>query len=433
MHEAWKKLKSVHSRRVSLEKSLNITPDNLPATSPELKKTSTVMTSMPQVPTHFEKTGRKLPPPPEKSKIGGKQIKMSVTTEDKLTAEILAVIKDLRQGNTAPFAQLMSQAMTGSQACNPVVQSNNSVMNTIKKAGSLPNVALYSGEVGHEAGAVCALDGDNGNTLNRKVNPVKVLQGGCPTGSVDGIGEAKFIGFDFNREVKPYTYSGAVAGCDRPDGDVRLVQKTLANREVLPMEEVPDLETENGRKGKPLKSGILTCPHEAGIRKVVRYAHEKLNRVHVKSRTFADLSFHNLVVGELELVLDELTKPDERVARLHFLRTLAYHREYVGVEDIKDQYDANLKEIERGAAHWCDFLKLVDSLHTDLTFRATVKNREWEVAVIEKIERLTESKKQFQKGKAKLKIRSALFIVATTIKGHARLVITMKVCSIEKQ
>ena len=417
MREAWKKLKSVRSRRVSLEKSLNITPDNSLATSPELKKTSKVATSTPQLPTHYEKTGRKLPPPPEKPKIGGKQIHMSITTEDNLAAEILAVIKDLRQGNTVPFARLMSQAMTGSQACNPGGQAHNSVVNTMRKAGSLPNVALYSGEVGHDTEAVCALDGDNVNALNHATDPVKALQSGGPAGVVNGIGENKFIGFDFNSDVKPYTYSGVVAGRDRPEGDVQHVQTTGANREGPLMEEVADLETESRRKGKPLKSGILTCPDEAGIRKVVRYAHEKLSRVHVKSRTFTDLSFHNLVAGELELVLDELTKPEERVARLHFLRTLAYHRECVGVEDIKDQYDANLKEIERGAAYWCDFLRLTENLHTNLTFRATVKNREWEAAVIERIERLTESKKQFQKGEGKPKDKERIIYCSDYNKG----------------
>ena len=43
-----------------------------------------------------------------------------------------------------------------------------------------------------------------------------------------------------------------------------------------------------------------------------------------------------------------------------------------------------LEEIERGAACWMDYLKLTKELHTNLTFRSTVKARECEVVTIEK-------------------------------------------------
>ena len=63
-----------------------------------------------------------------------------------------------------------------------------------------------------------------------------------------------------------------------------------------------DLE---GDKVKKLKSGSTTKPDEAGIKKVVQFAHEKLDLVHVKNRVFSDLFFHFLVVGKIELILQE--------------------------------------------------------------------------------------------------------------------------------
>ena len=69
---------------------------------------------------------------------------------------------------------------------------------------------------------------------------------------------------------------------------------------------------------------------------------------------------------------------DERLARLWFLKMLCYHREYLGTEDLKDQYDATLKNIERGTHAWGDYRDLEQQLHTGLTFRATVNTRQME-------------------------------------------------------
>ena len=62
----------------------------------------------------------------------------------------------------------------------------------------------------------------------------------------------------------------------------------------------------------------------------------------------------------------------ERTARLHFLKMLCYHKEYVGVDDIRDQYDATLKMIERGQNQWSDFKELESQMHANLISRATV-------------------------------------------------------------
>ena len=51
---------------------------------------------------------------------------------------------------------------------------------------------------------------------------------------------------------------------------------------------------------------------------------------------------------------------------------LSYHKEYLGVDDLKDQYDATFKNIERGLFGWSDLKELEAQMHRDLTFRATV-------------------------------------------------------------
>ena len=142
------------------------------------------------------------------------------------------------------------------------------------------------------------------------------------------------------------------------------------------------------RRGKKLISGLLTKPDEAGILQVVQYAHQKLDPTHVKDRTFKQLSFHFFVAGELELLLQENLGGDERTARLAFLRTLCYHKEYLDEADLKDQYVANLQAIERGEASWGEVARLNAQLHSNLTFRAAIKSRERENATVAKLEKL---------------------------------------------
>ena len=130
-----------------------------------------------------------------------------------------------------------------------------------------------------------------------------------------------------------------------------------------------------GKSSKHLKSGILTKPDEAGIQKVVQFAHEKLDPMHVKVRVFNSLSFHFLVAGELEIINQDRLSKEERTARVRLLKTLCYHREYLDIAELRDQYDATFKTIERGEFDWVDVDELDRQLHTKLTFRATINAR----------------------------------------------------------
>ena len=54
---------------------------------------------------------------------------------------------------------------------------------------------------------------------------------------------------------------------------------------------------------------------------------------------------------------------------------LCYHKGYLEIDDLRDQYDATLKNIGRGTHAWSDLKELEQIMHTNLTFRATVKAR----------------------------------------------------------
>ena len=186
------------------------------------------------------------------------------------------------------------------------------------------------------------------------------------------------------------------------------------------MEDVADGEAHK------LKSGNTTRPYEAGIKKVVQFTHEKLDPVHVKKSVFADLSFHFSVAGEIELLLQEKMKVEERIAHLHFLCMLCYHKEYLEVGDLCDQYDAMLKNIERGTHTWGDYKELEHLIHTNLTFRTTVIARDGVQQGVER--RRIEGSQLLRKF---LGARSST--VQTTTKNHVLLKIISKACLTKKQ
>ena len=129
------------------------------------------------------------------------------------------------------------------------------------------------------------------------------------------------------------------------------------------MKDLVQMIKKKGRGALLFKRDLWKC--------VVQYAHEKLDQVHVKNRVFSDLSFHFLVAVKIELLLQPNMKDMEKTARLHFLRMLCYHHEYLNIENLRDQYDATLN-IERGQSNWSDFKQLEAQMHSNLTFRATV-------------------------------------------------------------
>ena len=119
-------------------------------------------------------------------------------------------------------------------------------------------------------------------------------------------------------------------------------------------------------------------------------------------------------------------KVEERIAHLHFLCMLCYHKEYLEVGDLCDQYDAMLKNIERGTHTWGDYKELEHLIHTNLTFRTTVIARDGVQQGVER--RRIEGSQLLRKF---LGARSST--VQTTTKNHVLLKIISKACLTKKQ
>ena len=65
---------------------------------------------------------------------------------------------------------------------------------------------------------------------------------------------------------------------------------------------------------------------------------------------------------------------NERRARLAILRTIAYHRNYLQDEDLRDGYDEMMKKVECGYQQWDEVLG--EYLHEFLNFRVNLQARE---------------------------------------------------------
>ena len=321
--EALEKLMAMHSKRQDLESSLASTPQ----VSPVLKKSSptskfqpknkprrSVMDCLGASPKKVVSAGRMKP---STSKVlQPLQVQPGESELNLFAHQLLDSMKALKEGDSAAFTSLMAKTLA----------NNAGADKGVRKAESLPNVHLIDQKV---LGTAIELPHD------------KIPDRGCHT-------------------------------CVKSENSTDVLDPVLGKTSET-NEESSFPENTVSHK---LKSGITTKPDDSGIKKVVHFAHEKLDLVHVKNRVFCELPFRFLVAGELELLVQEDLKKDERMARLLFLKMLCYHREYLDIEDLRDQYDATLKTIERGLVTWSEFKELEKQMHSSLTFRATVKARQ---------------------------------------------------------
>ena len=339
--EALQRLQAVRSKRLSLENSLQSTP----ATSATVTRSSPYLTSAKTCPVKDHRAVPVLAASeggPRRYKLP-QPPKQGELDSDLFAKQLLESVKHLQHGKTAPFAELMCRAMNE----KPIPEAG---LDGIRRAGSLPNVHFDDNNSVEIPSEVVTRD-KNGTS-----NSGGSKQNKC--GSVDKRG------FDHDKKDLSLDRSG----------------------------------------GRKLKSGKTTRPDEVGIKRVVQFAHEKLDPVHVRNRVFSELSFHFMVAGELELILQEDIDECEKLVRLRFLHMLCYHRQYLGVEDLRDQYDATMKNIERGLHSWNDVTVLELQMHSSLTFRATVNARNAENPQVrvdknDKKEVKKEVSKQFPDGK----------------------------------
>ena len=247
-------------------------------------------------------------------------------------------IMQLKHGNIAPFANLMSQRqLTG-----------NSKEHSEAFKDSVP---LARRNLKFENRSQDNLD----TTPSISVNALYALNSNANMSNVKSI----------VAETKP-----------NAKGDTNAVKGNQPSVSKVDNEDEADSGEDENSKKKKKKSGILSKPDEVDIIKTVRFPHELLDDRHVKSndKIFSKLSFAQFCAGEIEVIKRQGIEAEERAARLEILATICYHHEYLDISELKQQYGATMQRVERGAAAWSD--KLADRLHADLAFRASVNNRQ---------------------------------------------------------
>ena len=123
-------------------------------------------------------------------------------------------------------------------------------------------------------------------------------------------------------------------------------------------------------KYKKLTSGKCARPDESDIKRVVKYAHDKLDPRHSTEKEFENLKFNLLIAGELELASQQGISPQERQARLSIAETLCYHKNYLPDEVLREGYDITLKRVECGAQDWDEVIG--EHLHEFLHYKANL-------------------------------------------------------------
>ena len=338
----------MRSKRVSLERSISTpvtspTRREAPKPTPRLKvRTGTSAATGPvgnKGPGQQEKFQEHIPRATGRSHCPGEGVLPSIVDKggDKLAKDLLTSIQSLQKGQAAPFYSIMSQAMANS--------AEGYSANLAKKAESMPDIS-------------------NNNPVWDNVKsefPMGKKVGTVTIEPQPGSSRKNSIG------IAKYNKLDVVTGSSRGKKAEDKEEGQISDSDSSP-------DRRSGKK--KLKSGILTNPDEAGIKCVVQFPHTKLDPVHVQERVFNELPFHFLVAGELEIILQDSIKNEERSARLNFLKLLCYHKQYLDIEDIRTQYVANLQAIEKGEADWTDFRRLCNQMHTNLTFHVTLKSRD---------------------------------------------------------
>ena len=259
--------------------------------------------------------------------------------------DVIASILNLQQGNLGPFAEIMSQRANKNT-------STNSSTNLNTEVGQRPNACK---NLRFETVKGPSLKAPIVQLLDRIVASNNVASSGVKSE-------------DNGSELKCH------ASLDDTKGDVWQAEGV---QHIVNSSEESDGGTgfiiKKGKKKR--KSGILSKPDEVDIVKPVRYPHELLDDRHVRGpdKVFSKLNFNLFCAGELETIKRPGISNAERAARLDILSTICYHSVYVSLEELKQQYHATMKRVERGVSQWNS--SLASQLHQDLAFRASVSTR----------------------------------------------------------
>ena len=282
---------------------------------------------------------------------------------------LLTSVLQMRQGNAAPFASLMSNRANLSTSALPDFNScisNNLLANPNSGGGS--KVHFLDDQTNRiPQGNISEAQNSNSNlnsndllhlikNLNSQPNGPPIVDSGATSAS---------------------SLSKVKDGVVNSNNGVSNLESDKSSVTIAKHSSASPTDSDDDKPKKPKKSGIMTKPDESDILQTVKYPHELLDDRHVKGndKIFTKLTFSNFCAGELELIKRSGISQEEKDARISVLTTLCYHHSYLDITEIRAQYDATMKRVERGVASWKTLIES-DRLHNDLAFRASVLVRE---------------------------------------------------------
>ena len=127
-----------------------------------------------------------------------------------------------------------------------------------------------------------------------------------------------------------------------------------------------------GKKHSKKKRGsdITQKSTSAEIKCKCKWSHVLLNKMMLwgTELKFNDLSFNQLVGGELEIIMKKTMKQREKETRLHILKKLAYLAESTSSDKLRLLYSAFMTALERGEIEWGN-TKELDFMETTVLYR----------------------------------------------------------------
>ena len=303
MREWEEKFKKLNKTETSLNKSLASSRGNTPASSPRKGKPevktgggssrggrSRTVSTKKRITGKGSPTGKSFKPrsgfdhTSSREKRGEAEFLLDPKETNKSNSsgqELLNSILDLKQGKCEAFSEILNKVMEATnniQVVNKEIQNNNG-----REAVNFKHVEVTGKTTSnndYKTGGAIAEHND-------------VLQPEGRQQLIEMLNEFKEVKND--RQKKTTTD-------DREGKLLDMISKLSEKIEKLERQaDEGKLQNNNkDNKDKKLQSGKTTKPDEAGIKKQVKFAHEKLNPKHVKDRIFDNLSFHHLVAGSEE-------------------------------------------------------------------------------------------------------------------------------------
>ena len=353
-------LNKVNKAEYSLEKSLSSSRSSTPCNSPRRRNRNKA--------TNKKENGLRTKKPTVASKVCKKT---SLDKEKSEYKDILTTLMGIKQGKTEVYSELVEKAM---DATDNIIKIKESRTHESKNSQDESDANSNYSDSCNER------ECDNNSEVGNKDQVLKLLQElrhevkDNNQISVESLTKVlKTIGAEDNEKIGAHAHKSKVnidmmTEADNAIGKCEHTGGKFKNNQ--------NKENKDSSDKKKLVSGRCSKPDDIDIKRVVKYAHEKLDSRHVapSDKNFDKLTFTWLIAGEIELAMQEEIDMTERMARLSIVKTICYHRSYLSEGELKDGYDQILKKIEQGQRNWSD--NLGEELHRYLDYRANLLLRE---------------------------------------------------------